>query len=197
MKRELAECLVIVSRLLDYPQAGLFAEWPELEFHLAHSVPAKLASGLRDGTNRLLKRQDLPEIYVQTFDFNEKTCLYLTAHEFGESRKRGAALIELQQLVREFGFEAAGNELADYIPLLLELLAAAPSGEKKEWLKKRLSYAIYRIIDHLPKENPYYFLFEWMTKFAFKAPDKNEKEYLERLWEGPDLDPLPYPLFYQ
>lgn len=39
---------------------------------------------------------ELQEHYVETFDYKDKTGLYLTAHELGDSRKRGAALIKLQ-----------------------------------------------------------------------------------------------------
>lgn len=67
--------------------------------------------------------EELREIYVWTFDWKEKTRLYLTAHELGDSRERRAALILLQHIVRDAGFMMPSGELCDFIPLLYELLA--------------------------------------------------------------------------
>ncbi|MEJ1715085.1 hypothetical protein SMA37_26085, partial [Escherichia coli] len=61
-----------------------------------------------------LSLQALREAYVTTFDWTESTGLYLTAHELGDSRDRGAALILLQHIIADAGFELTDGELADY-----------------------------------------------------------------------------------
>jgi nitrate reductase delta subunit len=64
--------------------------------------------------------------YVADFDLCGPTSLNLTYHRFGDSRRRGRALIALKRLLREAGWELAHWELPDYLPLLLELAAVDP-----------------------------------------------------------------------
>ena len=56
-----------------------------------------------------MSEKELQELYVETFDYKEKTNLYLTAHELGDSRKRGAALIKLQKLICEVVLNMKGR----------------------------------------------------------------------------------------
>ncbi|PFO08407.1 nitrate reductase molybdenum cofactor assembly chaperone [Bacillus sp. AFS076308] len=140
---------------------------------------------------------DLQELYVNTFDYKDKTNLYLTAHELGDSRNRGMALIQLQKLIIDGGFETVRNELADYIPMLLELVAVAPEDDQFEKLSRRLAYAINRILSNLPDENPYKKAIELLMMFVFETPGTEEISALEILREQADLDELPYPLMYR
>jgi nitrate reductase delta subunit len=47
----------------------------------------------------------------------------------GDREDRGRALAELLEAYLKAGFEPAVNELPDFLPLLLEFLAAAPQAE--------------------------------------------------------------------
>ena len=134
---------------------------------------------------------------METFDYKDNTNLYLTAHELGDSRKRGAALIELQKQIHEAGYECDTKELADYIPMLLELLAVAPEEEKISNLSGRLAYAMDRILTNLPSSNPYKKAMELVMMFVFEAPELEEIAKLEILREEADLNELPYPLMYR
>lgn len=200
MKLETAELLILVARFLDYPDQEFFEERSDLESY----VKSKLSSSelAKEFVSRVkplfeLEQRDLQELYVDTFDYKEKSGLYLTAQELGDSRKRGMALIQLQKLISELGFEKAGEELADYIPMLLELLAVAPENEQVDVLKRRLAYAIHRIVSHLPSNNPYHAVLETLMLHVFEAPKSEEIKKLENAWEEADLDPLPYPMLYQ
>ncbi|WP_077213887.1 nitrate reductase molybdenum cofactor assembly chaperone [Bacillus dakarensis] len=199
MNLETAATLVLVSRFLEYPEDSFFEEWSDLEKELTEILPSEeLRTALLNCVKPLFSvpLKDLQELYVETFDYKEKTGLYLTAQELGDSRKRGGALIELQRLISDLGFERQGDELADYIPMLLELLAAAPEGDSVSLLKRRLAYSLHRILNHLPKENHYHAFFDLLMTHVFEAPKPEEIKLLENSWEAADLDPLPYPMTY-
>ncbi len=68
---------------------------------------------------------ELAQHYVRTFDLHKRTGLYLTFYSHGDRRERGLVLLRLKQLYRAAGFELAGRELPDYLPLMLEFAAAA------------------------------------------------------------------------
>jgi len=200
MKIETAELLILVARFLDYPDQEFFEERSDFESYVKNNLSSsEWAADFVTKVKPLfeLEQKDLQELYVDTFDYKEKSGLYLTAQELGDSRKRGMALIQLQKLISELGFEKADEELADYIPMLLELLAVAPENEQVDVLKRRLAYAIHRIVNHLPSSNPYHAILETLMLHVFEAPKSEEIKQLESAWEDADLDPLPYPMLYQ
>ncbi|MDQ0229960.1 nitrate reductase molybdenum cofactor assembly chaperone [Metabacillus malikii] len=200
MTNEEKVILVIMSRVLDYPETSAYDEYSSIKDLVKEHFPLeKNRKEIFERLNPLYKLSilELQKLYVETFDYKEKTGLYLTAHELGDSRKRGAALIKLQKMVCEAGFEHGSKELVDYIPLLLELLAYAPSNENFIRLKQRLSFAIHRISEGLSKNNPYHQVLELSKIYIFEAPEEEELIQLENQREKADLDELPYPITYQ
>ena len=200
MTEEKSTILLILSRVLEYPDPPFFKGSSEMakymKEHLTSPVLQKeLIKRLRPLYAMGLK--ELQELYVETFDHKEKTSLYLTAHELGDSRKRGFALIQIQNLIVEAGFELMGKELADYIPMLLELLAVASEDENVGRLKGRLANAIHRIRTHLPDSNPYHQVMDILMTYVFESPSVEELARWEYEREEADLDPLPYPMLYQ
>jgi nitrate reductase molybdenum cofactor assembly chaperone NarJ/NarW len=201
MKQEEKVILLLVAKILDYPDEEFFEQHSDIEDFIRDDIP--LLKTRRDIMKRLKPLYDiaslreLQELYVETFDYKEQTSLYLTAHELGDSRKRGNALIALQKLIYENGFEYLGKDLTDYIPMLLEFLAVTPSTEAVEKLSRRLAVAIQRILNHLPKDHPYYQATELLMRYVFKTPGAEEIAMLEKEREQADLDELPYPLLYR
>lgn len=65
------------------------------------------------------------ENYVRQFDFAPKTPLYLTYLRYGDARERGAELVRLKHYYEEEGLWLQGEELPDYLPLMLEFAASA------------------------------------------------------------------------
>lgn len=65
----------------------------------------------------------LQEDYVEAIDFNRGASLHLTYHLHGDSRQRGLALVRIKRGYAAAGFEAAAEELPDYLPLMLEFAA--------------------------------------------------------------------------
>ena len=200
MTNESSALLVIMSRILEYPNDDFFEERPIIEKFVNEQI--HIETHRKEILERIdllfdMGQKKLQEIYVETFDYKEKSSLYLTAHELGDSRKRGAALIKLQKLICEGGFEYEGKELADYIPMLLELLAVAPEEENFIRLRRRMSYAIHRLLNNLPNSNPYHKAIDLLMMFVFTAPEKEEIALLENEREEADLDELPYPVMYR
>jgi nitrate reductase molybdenum cofactor assembly chaperone NarJ/NarW len=200
MTDEAIVILITISRILNYPDKSFIDEQLAMnEFLNDELSDTKIRKEVVKNLSPLyeLSLEELQELYVETFDYKEQTNLYLTAHELGDSRKRGAALIKLQKLINECGFEYEGQELADYIPMLLELTAVAPEGKEIDFLSRRLAFAINRLVNNLPKSNPYHNAIGLLMKFVFEVPGKEEITLLENDREEADLDELPYPMMYQ
>lgn len=192
--------LAIASRVLNYPTVDYFQDMSDI----ANALEEELDSAaVRQKVNNAIQPlyqmplQQLKELYVETFDLKEKTGLYLTAHELGDSRKRGVELIALQNLIQNAGFLFRIDELADYIPMLYEFLAAVEADETTDRLSVRLSLVTERIRKFLPDDNLYKPIFNTLMDVVFQQPSSEDLEKMEQSREKPDLDPMPYPLMYK
>lgn len=99
--------------------------------------------------------EELHQNYVNTFDFNTKTTLYLTYVLFQDTRERGKALLKLKGEFREAGLEQLSGELPDYFPLLLEFVSIAPEdiGAKLFRVNQK---AVSKLEDNLQEMNSPY-----------------------------------------
>ncbi len=66
------------------------------------------------------------EHHVATFDLTRRCSPYLTYYRYGDTRQRGMALLAFKHTYRQAGWEAADEELPDYLPAVLEFAALAP-----------------------------------------------------------------------
>jgi nitrate reductase delta subunit len=73
---------------------------------------------------------DVARHYVETFDLRRRCALYLTYYRYGDTRKRGMAMLAFKAAYRAAGFEQADGELPDYLPLVLDFAALHPRGER-------------------------------------------------------------------
>ncbi len=97
----------------------------------------------------------LQENYVHTFDFNDKTNLYLTYSKLGDEKERGQALAGLKQIYAFAGFELNSTELPDFLPLLLEFVSLSDMKTRTDLLR-RFREAIEHTQQMLAeKESPY------------------------------------------
>lgn len=114
----------IAGLVLDYPDDELLARLPELQ-----AAVRTLPEPLRDPLCRVvdhLDRTPLPELaadYVATFDLRRRCCLYLTYYAYGDTRKRGVALLGFKQAYRAADLELTADELPDHLSVLLEFTA--------------------------------------------------------------------------
>jgi nitrate reductase delta subunit len=128
----------LLSVLLRYPDRRLVDARDEI----AAAVEALPRSQQRDALQRFVAYLaagspcELEQHYVETFDLRRRASLYLTYYVHGDTRKRGMALLRLKRLYAAAGLEPAGDELPDYLPLMLEFAALAPAGAGETLLRE-------------------------------------------------------------
>ncbi|MBK1758636.1 MAG: nitrate reductase molybdenum cofactor assembly chaperone, partial [Escherichia coli] len=131
--------LVIVSRLLEYPDAALWQHQQEMFEAIAASKNLSkedahaLGIFLRDLTT--MDPLDAQAQYSELFDRGRATSLLLFEHVHGESRDRGQAMVDLLAQYEQHGLQLNSRELPDHLPLYLEYLAQLPQSEAVEGLK--------------------------------------------------------------
>ena len=126
------------SALLSYPTSEMRAALDEMAGLIERSPliapaerPVLLALIASLGEGDLL---DAEERYCELFDRGRALSLHLFEHLHGESRDRGTAMVELKQLYRAAGFDLVGNELPDYLPVVLEYLSCRELPEARDML---------------------------------------------------------------
>lgn len=87
----------------------------------------------------------LREIYTTTFDLKATACMDVGYVLFGEDYKRGAFLVQIQRLQREYGVEI-GSELPDHLPNMLKLIEALPDGEERKELIEKILLPFFKKI---------------------------------------------------
>lgn len=115
---------MVLSVLLDYP-----GEDPAPALAAAGSSLATLPGPVADDVRAFLDwaraagPRAMAEHYVDTFDQRRRCALYLSYYAVGDTRQRGVAILGFKAVVRALGYEQDRDELADYLPLVLELSA--------------------------------------------------------------------------
>ncbi|WP_227983853.1 nitrate reductase molybdenum cofactor assembly chaperone [Nocardia spumae] len=114
----------ISALLLDYPSPDTLAMAGELS-----AAVTTLPDPVRDHLTALLTHlRDTPPLtsardYVETFDLRRRASLHLTYYAYGDTRKRGMALLRFKHAYRHAGAELSDHELPDHLPVLLEFAA--------------------------------------------------------------------------
>ncbi len=120
----------LASVLLQYPSQPLFEGIATLETVTA-TIPRRAC---RDGFTRFLTwlattpPTEVAQHYVETFDLRRRCALYLTYYRYGDTRKRGMAMLRFKTSYRNENFVPSEEELPDYLPLVLEFASLAPRG---------------------------------------------------------------------
>jgi nitrate reductase delta subunit len=156
MARHAAERFRLLSVLLSYPSEEIVAGRDEIA-----SAAARLPSGrTRSAISRFvahlldLSPMALQQEYVETFDLQKRSSLYLTFFTHGDTRKRGQELLRLKRLYRAAGCIVESAELPDYLPLILEFAALDPA--HGEWILKEHRAGLELLHMHLiEKGSPY------------------------------------------
>jgi nitrate reductase delta subunit len=114
----------IQSLLMSYPDHQLLSRTPLLRTAVS-TLPEPIAAGLRDFLDHLDRTSlvDLEADYVATFDHRKKFSPYLTYFAYGDTRKRGMALLRFKHAYRAAGLELDDSELPDHLAVVLEFAA--------------------------------------------------------------------------
>lgn len=115
------------SVLIGYPDDHLLGQLPVLAEVAAQLPPEageplkRLIRDLASSDPQTVRRQ-----YVATFDYTRRCAPYLTYFAYGDTRKRGVALVQFKQAYRRAGVELsdADAELPDHLSVVLEFGAS-------------------------------------------------------------------------
>ncbi len=127
----------LASVLLQYPTTALFDDVKGggevggvLEAEAARLPRSCAPFGRFLGWLQATPPDEVARHYVATFDLRRRCALYLTYYRYGDTRKRGMAMLAFKAAYRAAGFEPTDSELPDYLPLVLDFAALHPRGQK-------------------------------------------------------------------
>ena len=170
--------LVIVSRLLEYPDAALWQHQQEMFEALASSekLSKEDAHALGVFLRDLLTQDplDAQAAYSELFDRGRATSLLLFEHVHGESRDRGQAMVDLMAQYERHGLLLDSHELPDHLPLYLEYLAQLPEEEALGGLRDVAPILGLLSARLQQRESRYAVLFELLLKLANTQVDSQK-----------------------
>jgi len=114
----------IAALLLDYPSPQTLNLLEELHAG-AGSLPAPAGPLLVSFVDHLRRTPpiELAAYYVETFDLRRRHCLHLSYFAYGDTRKRGMALLRFKHAYRAAGVTLGEHELPDHLAVVLEFAA--------------------------------------------------------------------------
>ncbi len=191
----------VASVLLRYPEIDESVYLDRLAYLRKKTAGQQETKGREWILNTLDDWQQIPfitlcENYVEAFDFSEGSCLYLTAHEYGDGRARGEALVMLHNMYAVAGWQEATTELSDYLPLILEFLSLYGNDPQTTLLQLRLAKVTHRILAHLPSRNVFRGVFHALLT-VLPTVELKDESIVFPFRESADTDELPYPLQHQ
>lgn len=125
-KQGTALTYAMAGRLMSYPDQALLEEltWlrPAIE-----DLPRWSRTDLADLLEYLVSADPtlLAAEYVATFDLRRRCCLFLTYFAYGDTRKRGVALLQFKQAYQQAGLTLLPDELPDHLCVVLEFAATS------------------------------------------------------------------------
>ena len=159
-----------LAALLRYPDAELRAALPEIadaldgDRALSRSRSAELVALAR----RIAAADpyDAEADYVDTFDRGRATSLQVFEHVHGDSRERGAALVDLRGTYEQAGLWLAPDEMPDHLPVILQFASTQPERTAREFLGELL-HVLRSIFSALvERQSPYASVLAAMIELA-------------------------------
>lgn len=143
--------LTEVSYLLSYPTKEWREALPEGEASAKDIENPHVRAVLSDFYDyvRELTPEAYEDQYVRSFDFSPNTTLYLTAHDRTDFGKQSKEMLTYRRFYLDNGFTTP-KDLPDYLPALLELIAALPEDRAAEvcrFAQPKLSRLRERLIE--------------------------------------------------
>lgn len=131
----------VAALLLEYPTPELVEMLPRLR-EAVGSLPPTLGAPLA-GLVDHLESEPLTALqarYVETFDLRRRCSLYLSYYAYGDTRKRGLALVTFKQAYRAVGFELTEDELPDHLGVVLEFAATGGTPAQEAGIRLLLEH---------------------------------------------------------
>jgi len=143
----------IAALLIDYPGAETRKLLPRLR-EAAAAIPSPALVSFADHALST-KDTDLAAHYVETFDLRKRSSLHLSYYAYGDTRKRGMALLRFKHAYREAGVELGEHELPDHLAVVLEFAATAdPATGRRLLVEHRAVLELIRL-SLVDSDSPY------------------------------------------
>ena len=121
----LAPVWATLSRLIDSPQPDTFSATNRATLATAPQIPDPVRTQALACFDQLARgsRLEQEQHFADLFELNRRYTLYMTYYKMSDSRERGTVLAKLKMLYEMFGVSEVSDELADFLPLMLEFFA--------------------------------------------------------------------------
>ena len=197
----------VLSVLLSYPTRELQLAVPDL-LKALESDPG-VSKSSQKSIERLARNiadrdiYDAQERYVLLFDRTRSLSLHLFEHVHGESRDRGQAMVDLNEMYAASGIDINTSELPDYLPLFLEYLSISSASDASELLEQ-VAHIVVTLRTRLAKRKSVYSeAFRGLEDYVGRKPDPeivmhllsqeeddpNDLEELDNIWKD---DPVTF-----
>ncbi|MCH9703073.1 MAG: nitrate reductase molybdenum cofactor assembly chaperone [Actinomycetia bacterium] len=129
----------LAALLLDYPSEQTVAMFDELSA-AATQLPDTVSRPMLVFLDHFRDEDPLrlAARYVETFDMRRRASLHLTYYAYGDTRKRGMALLRFKHAYRQAGVEVGDDELPDYLPMVLEFAATVDHAQGQRLLRENV-----------------------------------------------------------
>jgi nitrate reductase delta subunit len=180
--------LAAVSLLLGYPDGELLGQLPVLT-RVASSLPAPSRQALERFLAYLATTPvgQATATYVDTFDLRRRCCLYLTYYVFGDTRKRGNALLRFSHAYRSAGLEPPGRELPDHLGVVCNFAAIFPDRGMELLVEHRAGIELLRQALH-DAASPYLDVVDALCTVLPELTDTDLARALDLARRGPPAE---------
>lgn len=184
MSRDPRTTWKLASVLLQYPSQSVFSGLDVLD-SAAQATPRSSRQPFERflAWLRVTSPTAVAQHYVETFDLRRRCALYLTYYRFGDTRRRGLAMIAFKTSYRVAGFVPSEDELPDYLPMVLDFAALSPRGESL-LRAHRVDLELVRIAMH-DAESPYADVVDGVCAALPKLGKRETAQAREILRKGP------------
>jgi nitrate reductase molybdenum cofactor assembly chaperone len=179
----------LLARLLDYPEAGGYADAVARCVDVLEDGYAEAAAQLRRLHDhvRPLGDGEIQELYTRTFDINAVCTLEIGWHIYGEDYARGALLVKMRQRLREMNLPES-QELPDHLTHVLALLGRLAGEEADEVAAHYVIPALQKMLAGMQdKDVPYLALLQAVMAVVKQDHDVEAVPPRERKGDPPGL----------
>lgn len=184
--------LKALSIFLEYPTAEQMGCLDDLVNIIREEsgLSKKAINALQDLSQWMQRKKliDCQEEYVALFDRTPSLSLHLFEHVHGDSKDRGPAMVDLDNIYREAGLVVSAAETPDYLPLFLEFLSRVSTEQAYKFLGETVNI-IGAIEGRLRnRKSQYAAVFSALQELADRQPDIEEVSKSLEKDAGAELD---------
>lgn len=176
----------IAALLLDYPGEATLAMFGDLRA-AAEALPAHVGTRVVSFLDhaQATPPMELAKHYVETFDLKRRSCLHLTYYAYGDTRKRGMALLRFKHAYKTAGVELGEHELPDHLAVVLEFAATAdPEAGRRLLLEHRPVIELLRLSLE-DSESPYVAVLDAVSATLPPLSTPDRRRIAELAAQGP------------